>query len=309
MLWSILSVSNEIFVIQGFTTSFWCLLTKRQRPWGRFCSWKILSWKLATHKLMRFSQKRRCCSASMNPLNLRTLSKLKHKLLWNSVEKETDSSSSHPESQALEAAENTSALTINPVCCHGLKHQPPQCLAINENQCPSKTDFNDGSKITQRLQHSKFTVDKKRLQSCPVPGPGVSQHWGRLWDRNLWDQGARSNGPCCTPSVTVGWTQSVAKPLQWKKKKKRHHLPPAAFLASANRGGRRKGWEDCPKWGNTHWSTNWQQFGETIHAISCPYFFFQQQTQGVLVWEGDCGSRREIKRRWRKSRTTLQLHF
>lgn len=217
MLWSILSVSNEIFVIQGFTTSFWCLLTKRQRPWGRFCSWKILSWKLATHKLMRFSQKRRCCSASMNPLNLRTLSKLKHKLLWNSVEKETDSSSSHPESQALEAAENTSALTINPVCCHGLKHQPPQCLAINENQCPSKTDFNDGSKITQRLQHSKFTVDKKRLQSCPVPGPGVSQHWGRLWDRNLWDQGARSNGPCCTPSVTVGWTQSVAKPLQWKK--------------------------------------------------------------------------------------------
>lgn len=110
MLWSVFSASNEILVIQGFTTSFWCLLTKKQGPWGRFCS-QILPWKLAARTLVRFFPKGDAAQLTWT-LNLGTLSQLAYRLLRNSAKKEADSSSSHPERgcQTAEAAETTSNL-------------------------------------------------------------------------------------------------------------------------------------------------------------------------------------------------------
>lgn len=181
MLWSIFSVSNEILVTQGFATRFWCFLTKRQGPWGRFYSRNILPWKLAAHKLMRFSQKEGCCSANMSSLNLGTLFKLVYRLLWNSAEKETDSSSSLPEggSQTAEAAENTSNLIIDiPRVVSWAKTPASTVLALVTVSAHQGLIITIAAKSPHLSYRDPSTanmlLDEERLQGCPAPGPGIS---------------------------------------------------------------------------------------------------------------------------------------
>lgn len=180
MLWSIFSVSNEILVIQSFTTSFWCLLTKRQGPWGRFCSWKILPWKLAAHKLMRLSQKGGMLLHSMSSLNLGSLSKLIYRLLWNSAEKKTDSSSSHPEGgcQTAEAAEGRPRVVS---WAKAPASRAPASVTASAHQGLIIAIAAKSPQLSYRDPGTaNLLLEEERLQGCPAPGPGISLLWGDL---------------------------------------------------------------------------------------------------------------------------------
>lgn len=161
MLWSVFSISNEILVVQGFTTSFRCLLTKKQGPWGRFCS-QIFPWKLAGCTLVRFFPKGDAAQLIW-ALNLGTLFKLVYRLLRNSAEKEADSSSSHPERGCQETAEEAEITSIQPDYRDTQSSNPSLCsVSISDSQCPSSPDSNDSSKIPtpflQSPQQSKHAV-------------------------------------------------------------------------------------------------------------------------------------------------------
>lgn len=288
MLWSVFSISNEILVIQGFTTSFWCLMTKKQGPWGRFCS-QILPWKLAACTSVRLSP-RGVAVQLIWTLNLRTLFKLVYRLLRNSAEKEADSSSSHLERgcQAAEVAETTSIQKLPPsnLITARPRAETAAFAALALVTVPS--GYNDRA-TSPHLSHkdpstARMLLGEGRGSRATQPQQ-LGYHYLRLsLDRNLQDFSRISSGfhmaYRTTHLHTPGWTCQVFKTTTAPNNPL---LFATASLASPQ--SRRKKGRGLSQAGESHWGKCWQQFSEPIYAISHQFVFLQQQSWAASGWD------------------------